>query len=237
MVSNVIHPPLAISNMQGRIASTRQMLHTWLKAPFNLRLLRRAFTNIAPLFRQAYKSGYIFIFNLPYPLATIVGRLGDFWWYRFLNAVTEQPDPAVPLTGSHGMDLLASSIGPSIRECTSAVNASDLTYSDSVRRRAATGGDKEKLTYYRHGLAVSRWEKSIEILWELNQLQEQGEKRRSSSAATLFDTGPKGSLKAPTTLIWGEDDIALESAIALEGYQDFFAVRHSQVIQVSQCGH
>jgi hypothetical protein len=145
----------------------------------------------------------VFIFNLPYPMANIVGSVGDFWWFRFLNAITEHPDPVNPLTGSHGMDILATTIGPSQRECTTAVNGTDLAYSESVRQRADTGGNQEKLTYYRHGLAFSRWRKSIEILWELDQLQQQqAGRRRSSSSAGLFDTGPEGSLKVPTTVIW-----------------------------------
>ena len=237
LMSNVIHPPLAISNVQGRLASTKQMLKTWLGSPFNLRLLSRALSNLAPLLRQAVKSGYVFVFNLPYPMATVIGNVGDFWWYRYLNAVTEHPDPMKPLSGARGMDMLASSIGPSIRECTTAVNGSELAYSDSVRQRASAGGNREKLTYYRHGLAFARWEKSIETLWELNQIQEQTDKRRSSSAATIFDNGPKGSLKAATTVIWGKSDIAIENAIALEGYNDFFTVKNSHLITISRCGH
>lgn len=135
------------------------------------------------------------------------------------------------------MELLASSIGPSLRECTTAVNASALAYSDSVRERATDGGNREKLTYYRHGLAFAPWKKSIETLWELNQLQEQGGRKRSSSLGALFDTGPEGSLRAPMTVIWGKGDIAIENAIALEGFRDYFAVPNSQLIQISRCGH
>jgi pimeloyl-ACP methyl ester carboxylesterase len=185
------------------------------------------------------KSGYVFVFNLPYPLANVIGNVGDFWWYRYLNAVSTHPDPPKPLSGAHGMELLASSVGPSTRECGIVFDDShpELAYSYSVRERASTGGSQEKITYYRHGLAFSPWEKSLETLWELNQLQEQDSSRRSSSGDALFDTGPEGSLKAPATIIWGKSDIALETSLALEGFKDFFASPSSQVIQIRRCGH
>lgn len=239
VMANCVHPPVAISNAQNRLASARQMLKTWLRSPFNISLIRKAFSNILPVIRQVVKSGYVFVFNLPYPLANVVGNVGDFWWYRYLNAVSTHPDPSKPLSGTHGMELLASSVGPSTIQCGVVfVNSHpELAYSDSVRERANTGGSQEKLTYYRHGLAFSPWEKSLETLWELNQIQEQGGRRRSSSAGALFDTGPKGSLKAPATIIWGKSDIALETSLALEGFKDFFGASDSQIIQIRRCGH
>jgi pimeloyl-ACP methyl ester carboxylesterase len=237
IMSNCIHPSLAVANVRSRWDSAKQMVWTWLRSPFNLRLLQRAFSNIAPLLRQGVKSGYVFIFNLPFPMANLVGRVGDFWWYRYLNAVSTHPDPSKPLTGTHGAEMLASSVGPSVKECTTAVNASELAYSQSVRKRARTGGFQDKLSFYRHGLAFSPWEKSIEILWELNQLQLKAGRRRSPSSATLFDTSPEGSLKAPMTVIWGKTDIALENAIALEGFRDYFAVENSQLLTIAECGH
>jgi pimeloyl-ACP methyl ester carboxylesterase len=57
VMANVIHPPLAVANVKSRLSTTKQMFKTWLRSPLNFRLLRRAFSNIAPLFRQMYKSG------------------------------------------------------------------------------------------------------------------------------------------------------------------------------------
>jgi pimeloyl-ACP methyl ester carboxylesterase len=237
IMSNCVHPPLVEANVRTRLASARQMARTWLHSPFNLLPLRRAFGNIAPLLRQIIKSGYVFVFNLPIPMANVVGNVGDFWWFRYLNAVSTHPDPSKPLTGAHGAEMLASSVGPSLRECSTAVNSSELAYSDSVRRRARMGGYTEKIGLYRHGLGFLPWKKSLETLWELNQLQQRAGRRRSSSSATLFDTSPEGSIKAPVTVIWGKRDIAIENAIALEGFRDYFAVKNSQLIMVSRCGH
>jgi pimeloyl-ACP methyl ester carboxylesterase len=237
IMSNCIHPYLAQANVRSRLASARQMVKTWLRSPFNLTPLKRAFGNVAPLLRQVVKSGYVFVFNLPFPMANLVGKVGDFWWFRYLNAVSTHPDPGKPLEGAHGAEMLASSVGPSIRECGTAVNASKLAYSKSVRKRARSGGFQEKYSFYRHGLAFSPWEKSLETLWELNQLKPAGGRHRSLSNATLFDSSPKGSLKAAVTVIWGKADVAIENAIALEGFRDYFAVKNSQLIMVSRCGH
>lgn len=77
VMANCIHPPLAVANVKSRLASTKQMLKTWVSRPTNLRLLLRALGNVAPLIRQSVKSGYVFLFNLPYAMATIPGAIGD----------------------------------------------------------------------------------------------------------------------------------------------------------------
>lgn len=237
ILSNCIHPALAVANVRTRLDSAWQMVRTWLHSPFNLRLLRTAAGNLTPLLRQVVKSGYVFVFNLPYPLSNFVGSIGDFWFLRYLNAVSTHPNPAKPLEGFYGAEMLASSVGPSMIECTSAVNASELAYSESVRQRARTGGWLEKIRVYREGLAFKPWEKSLETLWELNQLLQNGVRRRSSSNAGLFDTGPAGSIRAPVTVIWGKSDVAIENTIAIEGFRDYFGAKSSQLIMISHCGH
>jgi hypothetical protein len=212
------------------------MLHTWIRNPLDFRILRRVFSNASPIFRQVVKSGYIFIFNLPRPMANLVGTVGDYWFIRYLNAISTHPDPPQPLPGAHGAEMLAGSVGPSMEECVTK-GAGELIYSDSVRQRAQTGGWLEKIRVYREGLAFSTWNKSLETLWDLTQIQQVKGRRRSSSIAPLFDTGPEGSLKAPTTVIWGKRDIAIENSIALDGFRDFFGCKSSQVIRIQKCGH
>jgi hypothetical protein len=213
------------------------MLRTWFHQPRNLKLLYRAASNIFPLLKQVAKSGYVFVFTLPLPLANVIGNLGNFWFMRYLNAVSTHPDPGAPIEGQEGAELLASSIGPGPKECTSSPNGKpELAYSEGVVRRAANGGYSEKIRLYREGLLFSPWEKSLETLWDLNQI-EQNTGRRQSSATDLFEVGPAGSLRAPTTVIWGKADVAIENAIAIEGFGDFFGARPSQLIMVERCGH
>jgi hypothetical protein len=105
-----------------------------------------------------------------------------------------------------------------------------------VLQRARTGGWSEKIRLYRDNLAFGPWEKSLETLWDLNQI-EQNTGRRSSSATDLFNVGPIGSFKARTTVIWGKGDVAIENSIATDGILDFFGAKPSQLIYLSRVGH
>lgn len=211
------------------------MLHTFIRKPSEWRLLHRAASNLYPLFQQLGKSCYIFAFTLPLPLANVVGSLGNFWFFRWMNSLAlGAPDP---LPGMYGAEALASSVGPSAKECASIPNGSpELAYSSSVLARASNGGWTEKIKYYRNALATAPWEKSLEILWDLNQI-EQNTGRRSSSTQDLFDVGPAGCLRAPTTVIWGAGDLAIDRSLATDGIGDFFNSRSSQLVVVSKCGH
>jgi len=229
-------PALAYSNAQGHLATASQMVRTWVRQPRKLRLLYRAASNLYPLFKQIVKSGYVFVFYLPMPLANLVGGLGNYWFMRYINAVSTHPDPNLPLEGVHGAEALASSVGPSEDEC-NPTGFSGLAYPASVRQRAATGGWSEKIRVYRDGLAFAPWDKSLQTLWDLNQIGQGMRRRKSSSTAGLFDVGPAGSLRAPTTVIWGKGDIAIENSLAIEGMDDFFSSRPSQVIVLSRVGH
>jgi pimeloyl-ACP methyl ester carboxylesterase len=258
ILSNAVHPPLAFANINTRLQAASHMLSSWKHAPNNLRLLSKAFANIKPVLKQIIKSGYIFVFRLPTPLSSTVGAIGDYWMLRLLNAATVSPDPKHPLDGSHGAETLASSIGPGPNQCAIRPQAqntaptssssdkstacdSPLCYSDAVRRRAPSGGWSEKLRLYRDGCLTCPWNKSLDMLWCLNQLENSDDplirRRSSGSTAGLFDVGPKGVLGAPTTVIWGREDVAIENCIAIEGLGDYFGVRGSQLVVIGRCGH
>ncbi|KAF2432093.1 alpha/beta-hydrolase [Tothia fuscella] len=240
VMSNCLHVTLAYSNVASRLSTARQMLHTFTQSPRQIRLLARAFSNIRPLLRQIRKSGYVFVFNLPKPMANIVGSLGNFWLFRYMNAISTHPNPNTPIAGLKGAELLASSIGPSEKECTTSPNGSpELTYGPSVLQRAISrnGGFTEKINLYRQGLLFNPWEKSLQTLWDLNQIEQSTGRRQSSGGLDLFDVGPAGSLRAPMTVIWGKRDVAIENAIAIEGIGDFMGVRPSQLLVVEGCGH
>jgi pimeloyl-ACP methyl ester carboxylesterase len=186
-------------------------------------------------------SAYVFVFRLPYLLAILPGVPGDFWMFRYLNAVSENINPSRPIPGAAGFDLLASSIGPSLIQISQTANEGDmvLEYPTSVKSRATNGGWYEKIRLYREGLAFLPWEKSLETLWELNSLQQTSpsSRHRSGSLAGIFETEPPGSLRNPTTVIWGKEDHALSHTLCLEGIEDYFAVHGSNVVMLSNCGH
>ncbi|QDS73636.1 hypothetical protein FKW77_002215 [Venturia effusa] len=236
ILSNAIHPALAQSNVKGQLACVSQMLRTWTRNPLRLILLRWVFSSASLLVRQLVKSGYIFVFQLPRPMVNLLAAVGDHWFLRYLNALTTHTDPSQPLEGSHGAELLASSLGPSMKECVFSSKTS-LTYPASVLERAQKGTWFEKVRVYRDGLAFSPWEQSLETLWNLNQIRSTRVRRRSSSGAALFNTAPEGALKAPTTVIWGQDDVAIEHWVAIESIKDFFACKSSQLVVIQRCGH
>lgn len=220
------------------------MLREWKRHPRSIKLLKKSFGSFAPLLRQLGKSGYVFVFNLPRPLADAWGPMGNFWFYGIctrMATMSQVPNP----------ELMASCVGPSLEECKTAgkttkdnavaedLKEEPLQYPPEVARRAVGGGWSSKINFYRDGLFFKRWDKSMETLWALTQ-EEQGESlaanRRSSAGAALFDSGPKGSLKAKATIIWGAKDPAGESRVALEGVEDYLA-RGSQILSLEKTGH
>ena len=211
-----------------RLKSAARMYHTWRRQPRSLNLLGKAFSTLKPVLKQISKSGYIFLFRLPYPLPTWFGSFGNYWFLRTLHRVAVRQRH--PLEESQAAEAMAISLGPGQEECSD--------YPESVRQRCVHGTWAQQIRLYRDGLATDPWDKSLETLVELNQIDgsRQATARRSPSSAGLFDSGPQGALRAPVTVIWGMRDVALDYTIAVEGMGDYFS-RGSQVILLPKCGH
>jgi pimeloyl-ACP methyl ester carboxylesterase len=185
-----------------------------------------------------------------------------------LNAFSESPTLAAPVLGTHGWELLASSLGPSAVELNSAletpsrpVNPLDTEVDDdrypiSVKSRVASGGWGEKIRLYRENLLAAKWNKSLQLVWELNQIETahtttsissasstsaSSLRRRSSAfkagANGLFDFGPRGSLGAATTVLWGVQDVALNQQLAMDGIGEYFGVNGSHFVTLQNVGH
>lgn len=122
------------------------------------------------------------------------------------------------------------------------------TYGKSVHVRAASPGEAwwHQTAYYRNHLATQKWEKSLETIAELYNIESERSasasispmRRRSSSSAssTLFTEQYNGALRAPATILWGENDIAVTRAICLDGIGDYLALS-SEVISLPHTGH
>jgi hypothetical protein len=237
-----------------------QMFRTWLHSPTNIRPLSRLLPNAQPLIKQLRKSGYVFAFLLPQPLPNVLGRIGHFWMFRLLNAFSTSNDPVAPLEGIHGLKALAASLGPGREELATQLERGiksldpldpdqDLKYPVSVRDRAGKGGWFEKIRIYREGLVTTPLNKSLQILWELNQIQQSREALSSLSSASgrkasasfksvgVFDMGPPGTLAAATTVVWGARDMALNTTLCTEGIADYFGVRGSHLVMLPHVGH
>jgi pimeloyl-ACP methyl ester carboxylesterase len=253
IISNCFHPSLLRANIENHVQSAALMFKTWMHNPIKYGLLGKALTVFRPVLKQLSKSGYVFTFKLPWPFGAILGQYGDFWFFRLLNAFAWSNRPKEPLSGTAGWDMLASSLGPSSLELQSSTGTSSSekddipsTYPNAVKFRTRSGGWSTKIRYYQDGLLFDHWTKSLQILWELNQIEESassfssptsngsGARRKSVG---VFDIGPPGTLGAATTIIWGNKDIACDKRIAMEGIGDYFGVGDSHFIELANVGH
>ncbi|KAF2875460.1 Alpha/Beta hydrolase protein [Massariosphaeria phaeospora] len=214
-------------------ASAKQMLHTWTRTPLNTRLLKNALATLSAVRSQIGRSFYIFIFNLPWPLATFFATMGNFWLVRIMHSVAAgvlvKGKLTRPMTPAEAGEFMAQTGGPG----TAQITASSAAYSDELLDRTRDYGMREKIHYYREGLLLSPWEKSLETVVALSEIPPNA---HSSSASGLFDDGPPGALKVPATLIHGKDDSAFETKLAFEGLSDYL-VKGSQVLVVGEGGH
>lgn len=187
--------------------------------------------------------GYIFAFHLP---KFMVGYLCTGGHLSFFRGA---------LKSAHGrnkdewnaQDSLASTLGPGVIEVETKTTDGQ-TYGNSVQARAESPANTawHQTAYYRNGLAFDRWEKSLEIIADLYNIESESSasasvspiRRRSSSSgsSTLFTEPYNGALKAPSTILWGEKDLALGRAICLDGIGDYLALG-SEVILLSKAGH
>jgi hypothetical protein len=210
------------------------MFKIFLHAPLQSRLmLSKAIKTLTPVLRQLLLSGYVFVFQLPLPLVRYVGSGGN---YSFLKGVHKIAHGELrDYSMLDATESMASTLGPSAEECKTETSDHER-YPESVIKQRASGNFVNMASYYRHGTAVARWSKSVESIATLHGLSRGSELRRMSSRAAVFDDGPKGSLKANATILWGLKDDALERQLCLDGISDYL-VHNSQVITLPRSGH
>lgn len=209
------------------------MFKTSLHAPLASRsTMYKAVKTLKPVFVQVARSGYIAAFQLPMSLVRFLGTGGN---YSFLRASHRVSYGDVELSVLDAAECMASSMGPSAEE-SKTKTADGEEYPASVKDQRVFGNFDQMVSYYRHGVAISRWRKSVETIASLHSIARGSELRRTSSGAGLFDDGPQGVLKANATVIWGKEDIALEPQLCLDGMADYL-VQNSQVVLLPRSGH
>ncbi|KAI9762908.1 MAG: hypothetical protein M1835_007959 [Candelina submexicana] len=233
ILSNSFYPQHLHDTGARIMHSSSKMLAVYMRHPISSRsLLRKARNSMKPLLSQLYKSGYVFVFNLPLPLATFCGSMGNFWFLRLLHRFAAGSKR--PLESSAAAEALANSLGPGVNDCNTYLDDKNLeSYPDSVRKRAHGGAWSQMIRLYRDGVASEPWEKPLELLRDLHNLDGG---RRSSSGEEFIEGGPKGKLKAKVTIVWGKQDLAVDLGLALEGIGDYL-VKGSQVILLPRVGH
>jgi pimeloyl-ACP methyl ester carboxylesterase len=241
-----MQPHLVATNARNRFASAKQMLRTYMRNPTAFGLLSKAYAVISPILSQLRKSNYIFVFLLPQPLSVFAGRMANSWFLRVLHRLAQRKRSF--LIDTPAAEAMAASVGPGASEC-HPTPKTDMhqSYPESVARRIPSGGWYNKIRLYREGLFLKPWQKSLETLFALRNLEELEESSpRSKSAsphsahrpstAGLFDSGPPGALRSPATIVYGMKDLAFEPKLGLEGIQDYL-VKGSQVVLVEKGGH
>ena len=173
--------------------------------------------------------GHAWAFQLPMFLVDYLGTGGH---YSFLRGAHKYA--AGKELGNYSFaDSLACSLGPGLIEC-STRTPDDAQYPASVLKRAQSGAFFDKTRYYREGAMFDQWEKSLETIAELSQ--DGKPLRRMSSGAGYLEDQYAGALKAPATVLWAEEDIALSEKVMLQGIGDFLA-KDSQVVMLPKTGH
>lgn len=203
------------------------MLHTWLRSPLNVRVLKAAATALGPVCSQFRHSFYIFCFHLPWPLTNLLGTFGNYWFVRVLHSLGNGKGEGKLDKGDAG-EAMAMSTGPGLEQLDT-LKTDTIKYGESVRRRAHGRGMSEKIKIYRDGLFLDKWEKSLETTAALFDIA-------SETSGPLLSDEIIGSLKAPTTFMLGEHDPAFDRRLTFDNFKDYL-VGGGQAMLVKGAGH
>lgn len=209
------------------------MFKTSLPSPIRSRsTLVKAVKSLKPILRQLSLSGYIFVMWLPLAFVRYFGTGGNRSFLRMVHKASYGDDSFSDFDAG---ECMASTIGPSKDECKTKT-ATGEEYPTSVKMERSISNFHHMASYYRHGTASTRWQKSVETVASLHSISQGNELRRASSGTGMFDNGPVGALKAYSTVIWGKNDMALQPQLCLDGISDYLTSR-SQVIELPRSGH
>ncbi|KAJ5915057.1 hypothetical protein N7454_011169 [Penicillium verhagenii] len=164
---------------------------------------------------------YIFVMQLPAPLARYFLTGGNHSLMAMIHIGSHGRAKPTPQDLANSM---ASSMGPSLEE-SKTQTANGETYSTTIRFDSKFANVMNLAGYYRDGAERSHWQKSLETVVALDKL-----------AGGKEPQGAPGALKAPSTVFWGKKDVALHTAICLDGMADFIP-KDSQIVLLPESGH
>ena len=152
---------------------------------------------------QLVMSGYIFMFNLPFPLAKwFPGLVSHLVKWTITNGHHRESDMAQPARFASN---LASCFGPGVAECSTRL-PDGTTYGKSVLERSLTKppGDWDgRIRLYREGLATGNWKQ--------NNLTSKFLVKNDDTDFSLpqqHRTFERRSFQCPVTIIYGMQDLA-----------------------------
>ena len=233
VLASAFLPGLTRYNTVNGITLAKQMLHTWLRQPRNMHLLRNAFSALSPILTQFRRSFYIFSFNLPWPFSMVFSTFGNYWFLRILHNLGKgKPKDGEQIIGrlnpKEAGEAMAITTGPGEAQLND--TGDTLKYGESVRKRFSDRGMSEKIRIYREGLFQDKWEKSLELTASLFELHDASASRKSSATIT------EGAMQNPITLMIGEHDTAFDLRLAFNDIKEFL-VPGSQVLLIKGVGH
>ncbi|KAL2826856.1 Alpha/Beta hydrolase protein [Aspergillus cavernicola] len=225
--------PLVKSNANRLLSSSLKMFKAFLRSPIRSRaLLVNAAKTLMPILDQMKSSGYVFSFQLPRGFVEYLGTGGNRAFLKLCHKVSYGSQEFTPTDAA---ECMASTLGPSVHEGENRTTNGE-GYAESVVRKRALSNFFEMCSYYRDGTAFSRWNKSVETITALHNITQEHGPRDAGSGAGIFNDGPKGSLKASATILWGKKDNALTVPLCLDGIADYLG-QDSQVIELPGSGH
>ncbi|KAK0283624.1 hypothetical protein LTR35_006083 [Friedmanniomyces endolithicus] len=208
---NIGYMPVMTGNSRLAIEDSRAHFAAWTRDYMKVNLAFSAWRSIAPLATQLLMSSYVFMFNLPHAVLSMIPSTTMAYLLDWCHREGHHRRGAASKTGKLLEVLLAesraSSFGPSSAEFTTREH-DNKTYSPSVVKRAATSppGDwLQRIRLYREDLASGKW----------------------NLAPTLQQYRPapemdEETFKCPVTAVFGLRDVAIEPRVALNGIERYF---------------
>jgi hypothetical protein len=239
---------MAFANRDRITSSALKIFRQFRQAPSkNFGCLKKSLYTLKPLLIQILMFGYIFAFHLPRIMVEYLGTGGN---YSFLTGALEATYGEDKAHEYKRPESLASSLGPGVIEVESSTprysdGSEPESYGPSVAERAASSRSAwwHMTGYYRDGVAYERWNKSLELIADLYNIAASKSgptspsgRRASSASSGLFKEQYKGSLIAPTYILWGENDQAITKQVCLDGIGDYLG-KESEVTLLPRSGH
>ncbi|KAK0255091.1 hypothetical protein LTR12_004073 [Friedmanniomyces endolithicus] len=214
---NIGYMPVMRSNSRSAIEDSRNHFTAWTRSYLKVNLAFSAWQSIAPLATQLLMSSYVFMFNLPHLVLTMIPSTTMAYLLDWCHREGHHRRGAASKTGQLFEALLAesraSSFGPSSAEFTTREH-DNKTYSPSVVNRAQSSppGDwLQRIRLYREGLASDKWNLAP-ILQQYRPAPDMDEE----------------TFKCPVTAVFGLQDVAINPRLALDGIERYFP-RSAQV--------
>lgn len=226
--------PLVESNVRRLLSSSLKMFQLFLNAPLQHRsMLVKAICTVRPVLEQCLRAGSIFTYQLPRPLVYYLCTANHLAVLR--SSHRAEHGEVVQYTICDAAEALATTIGPAAEQRATRTKHGKR-YPETAGRERPYEGIMQMTRYFSDGTGQDPWHKSAETVAALHGLRRGNELGRRSSSAAVFDDGPPGLLRAPSTIVWGLKDRILHRQICLDGIRDYL-VPNSQVILLPRSGH